>query len=320
MRSSACARTSVPFCGTRRATRPKSGTSSRTGRPASFCSSALQTALPRRSPASKRAGRCGSVAGFHSSGSIPFTIPKRSPARPRRTPSRPYPWAGRLDLAGVGRADGRDQRGVGQRGLGEVQGAEVLELVRVVVLRPEAGDEQGAAVGDPLVREVVDRVEAGRAVEGLRPLHGVDVHGDERRLPVVRVHDVGMPAERLAELERAAREEREALEVVGVRLRGGAVQVLPVVVVMVLEEVDGHVAPGEPAQAHAAVGGAPADRHGERRRRGRPARPRGCRGRAASRRARRCRGGGGPSAARPPRRRGRRSWRRARTRRRRTGP
>ncbi len=114
----------------------------------------------------------------------------------------------------------------------------------MIVLGPEPGHEQRAAVEDALIGEVVDGVEARAAVQRLRPFDGVQVDGDERGLPVVGVHDVGKPGERLRELERAARQEREALEVVAVALRRRSIEVRPIEVVMVLEEVDRDVATG----------------------------------------------------------------------------
>ena len=88
----------------------------------------------------------------------------------------------------------------------------------VVVFLAEAGDEDAAAVEDALVGQVVDRVDGRRRVQRLHPLDGVDVDGDQRGLPVVAVDDVGVEAERLAQLQRPARQEREPLQVVGVAL------------------------------------------------------------------------------------------------------
>ena len=148
-----------------------------------------------------------------------------------------------------------------------------------------------AAAGHPLVGEVVDREDGGRAVQRLRPLDGVHVDGHERRLPVVGVDDVGHEAERLAQLQRAAREEGEALQVVGVALARRAVEVRAIEVAVVLEEVDRHVAAGQPPEPHASARRRPTTIGTcERARRAAPARSSDARRRAASPRARRCRG------------------------------
>ena len=92
------------------------------------------------------------------------------------------------------------------------------------MLAAEASDEHRPALEVALVGEVVNREHAGRAVQRLRPLDGIQVDGHQRGLPVVGVDDVGNEPERLAQLERAARQEREALEVVGIGLPGRAVE------------------------------------------------------------------------------------------------
>jgi hypothetical protein len=167
---------------------------------------------------------------------------------------------GGLDLAGIGGAHGREHGGVVEGGLHEVQRAEVLELAGVVVVLAEPGDEHRATVGDTLVGEVVDRVDGRGAVEGARPLHRVHVDRDERGLPVVGVDDVGQEVQRLRELERAAREEGEPLEVVLVLPAGRAIDVRAVEEAVVLEEVDGDVARRQPPQPHPGARRAPPHR------------------------------------------------------------
>src|SRR5205085_1910324 len=64
-----------------------------------------------------------------------------------------------------------------------------------------------------LEREVVDRDER----RGMRALHEPEVHGRERRRPIVAVHDVGLPCDRRfggAEQRRDLRENAEAPRVV----------------------------------------------------------------------------------------------------------
>ncbi len=151
-----------------------------------------------------------------------------------------------------------------QGGLGEVEGAEVLELGGIVVLGAETGDEQGVTVGHALVGEVVDGVDGRRAVQRTRPFDGVDVDGDERRLPVVSVDHVGHEPDGLRELEGAAGEQREPLQVVAVGLARRSVQVRTIEVPMVLEEVHGHVAARQPPEPHSGPGHAPPHRHVER--------------------------------------------------------
>ena len=166
-----------------------------------------------------------------------------------------------LDLLGVGGADGGEEGGVAQRRLHEVQRSEVLELGGVVVLSPQPGDEHGAAVGHALVGHVVDGEHGGGAVERPGPFHRVDVDGNQRRLPVVGVDHVRHEVDRLAELERAAREEGEALQVVRVALAGRAVEVRPIEVPVVLEEVDRDVAARQVAQPESGAGHAPPHGH-----------------------------------------------------------
>src|SRR5262249_53940928 len=103
-----------------------------------------------------------------------------------------------LDFASVGGAYRRQQRAVVEGGFGEVHRSEVLELPGMVVLAPEPGDEQRPLAPNALMGEVVNGVDARAGVQRLRPLDGVDEDGDERRLPVVRVDDVGDESKRLA--------------------------------------------------------------------------------------------------------------------------
>jgi hypothetical protein len=76
-------------------------------------------------------------------------------------PIEPITKLRRLDLAAIRRADGGQQGAVRDRCLHEVEGAKMLELVRVQVSPAEPGDEQGAWSEHALIREVVDR-EHGR--------------------------------------------------------------------------------------------------------------------------------------------------------------
>jgi hypothetical protein len=62
----------------------------------------------------------------------------------------------------------------------------------------------------------------------------------------VRVQDVGDEANGLAQLDDRTGEEREALEVVVVRISRWAVEIRPIEETMVLDEVDAHVAARQP--------------------------------------------------------------------------
>ena len=146
------------------------------------------------------------------------------------------------------------------RRLHQVHVAEVLELAGPKVLGAKAGDEHRARLEVALVREVVNRVDGGRTVQGARPFHGVDVRGHQRGLPVIRVNDVGDEAQRIAELQRRAREQREAFEVVRIRLARGTVQVRAIEQAVVLDEVDGDVAARQPP--HSDTGARTAVIHG----------------------------------------------------------
>ena len=138
-----------------------------------------------------------------------------------------------------------------------------------------------------------------RAVQRLHPLDGVDVDRHQRGLPVVAVDDVGDEAERLAQLQRAARQEREALQVVGVALGRRAVEIRAVEVAV--DTRGSRPAPRCRAACRRARARAPrpttsaptACRPGPR------ARSRACRRRAASPPARRSPARAAPSAARP---------------------
>ena len=138
----------------------------------------------------------------------------------------------------------------------------MFQLARVVVLAPEAGDEHGVAVEDPLIGEIVDGVDRRRPVERLQPFHGVDVDGNEARLPIVAMNDVGEESQRLAELERAARQVGEPFEIVRITVTGWPVKVGAIEVAVVLEAVDGHVGLRQPAHADPAARRAPP--HGDR--------------------------------------------------------
>ena len=84
---------SRPFWYTMRALMPKIGTRERCGMPNIRWSAALQRFLPDRSSRVYRAVMMGSVAGFHSCWSIPFTIPTNRSRRLMNASWRPNPPA-----------------------------------------------------------------------------------------------------------------------------------------------------------------------------------------------------------------------------------
>ena len=92
----------------------------------------------------------------------------------------------RLDLLGIGRADGGDRARVGEAGLQVADAAVELDAVEARGLRRqlERGEDAGGEAA--LEGDVVDR-------HHRRPRHAVEaqVGGREARLPVVRVHEIG---------------------------------------------------------------------------------------------------------------------------------
>ncbi len=171
----------------------------------------------------------------------------------------------RLDLAGVARRDRGHEGGVVDAALEEVEVVERLQAagvelapgeLRLVVLGP----------GEPaLVRHVVDGEDRGGGGGGRAGLERVQVDGDEPGLPVVDVDDVGHPAQRAAEAERAAREQRVAGQVVEVGAARVAVDAVAIVEGVVLQQVDARVAAREARLPHGAPRLPVADRHGEGR-------------------------------------------------------
>ena len=79
------------------------------------------------------------------------------------------------------------------------------------------------------------------------------VGGDERCVPVVEVNDVGLEIERFDGGEYGAAEEGEALGVVRIGAARGAVYAFAVEVVVVLDEIDGDLAPRQVGHVHGAA-------------------------------------------------------------------
>jgi hypothetical protein len=106
------------------------------GRPSAPAAPALLRALPCRSPASKRCGSSGSLAGFQISVSMPFRMPVQH-ARPRAQHAvQADAELRRLDLARIGRAHGGDRVGELQAGLEHRQLAPELDAVHAAPVVP----------------------------------------------------------------------------------------------------------------------------------------------------------------------------------------
>ena len=120
----------------------------------------------------------------------------------------------RLDFVGVGRRNRRDFRRVVKRALHHVQPAEAL-----VVVRREKPPRQAEIIDDvlgakTLVLQVVNREDRSCAGDAPPVVPRVEHRGNEPRRPVVAVNDVGNPIRLLAEIDRRAAEEGEAVGVV----------------------------------------------------------------------------------------------------------
>ena len=180
-------------------------------------------------------------AGVPDGGVDAVDDPHQCVAPVREHPFERAPARSRLDLAGVGGADGADEVGEHDPGLEEIELAEVLHLLPVEVAPVDAGQQHVPVPEDPLIGHVVDRVERPRPRQP-RPLRGEDllVGGDEAGLPVVGMDDVARLLEAVGKFQDRAREEDEPLGVVGVVL-GAAVERGTVEVGVVADQVDGRV-------------------------------------------------------------------------------
>ena len=150
----------------------------------------------------------------------------------------PLAVVGGLDLVGIGGADGGDLVRVDQAALHKGGRAEELELVAGVGVPAQAHEVLDVVHAEhALVLQVVDgehRVDA--LVEGQGRVLTLEQHGDQARLPVVAVQDVGLVVDQGQGLEHRPVEEGEALALVA----APAVDRGPVVVELVIDEVEGH--------------------------------------------------------------------------------
>ena len=125
------------------------------------CSSSLPAIAARRS--SPRSS--GSVAGFHSSASMPFRMPWNLSDTARSTPSSPAPCSGVWISRAYVRRDGRHLVGEEDAALHRIERAEMLERVGRPVAAVQTGQRKRLGPGGTLIVEVVDRVDRARARE-----------------------------------------------------------------------------------------------------------------------------------------------------------
>ncbi len=185
---------------------------------------------------------------------IPYLVvdPVHHPVQVRAAllqhPLEPVAEGARADLPRVGAADGGEQVREDQRALEEVELAVELEAGGGEEVPPEPGHRHVVVPEHALVGEVVDG-EQGRepAQQRVIAVERAQVDGQEPGLPVVGVDDLRGPAdtgarglERGQTLQGAAAEEHEALAVVPVVAVGGAVEIVAIVVVIVLQQVHRH--------------------------------------------------------------------------------
>src|SRR5205823_6286865 len=93
---------------------------------------------------------------------------------------------------------------------------------------------------DPLIGDVMDRKDRGRAAEErVGPVRGLQIRGDQACLPVVAVDHVRGEGNELAEFERRAAEKSEALVVVRIVLSALAIKPGPSEILLILDKIDG---------------------------------------------------------------------------------
>jgi hypothetical protein len=223
---------------------PISGRSGSAGRPKARSRSALHSAFPERSCAEYVLAMCGSWRGSHS-------VQDPDQVRGARAHDAVEPVAHLRGLY-LPRVLGRDRA----HRLGEEDAALHVAHAAVVLQRVAAQvpgqteDVHGLGADVPLVGDVVDGEDRGRAVErGVVPVERFEVHGQEPGMPVVGVEDVGPLAAAAEVLDGGTGEEREAEMVVAV-----AVEERPVEEGRVLHEDDTQpAAEGPPVEAGAAA-------------------------------------------------------------------
>ncbi len=203
----------MPFCDVNRLTTPSTNAAGSRSSPKRVCSAALLTERRAMRLASKRAARCGSVAGFHTASSMPLRMPVKTPGPLAQQAVEPHPVLGRADLGGVGRRHRGDPVGQREPRLEVADRAVVFDAVQRIGMRRQADPREELARKLSLKRQVVHRHDRARP----RRASVMEQRGNEARLPVVGVDDVGPITRDGAAGDRggARGERREAKPVVG---------------------------------------------------------------------------------------------------------
>ncbi len=139
----------MPFCQVRRLTTQKSGAVGRFQAEARLDARAVGGAPAERARRVGARRGVGSVAGFHTSVSMPLTMPVSTSRAGAQQAVEAHAAARRADLGGVGRADGGDRVGELQAALQEADIAVILDAVDARRLR-RAGRRSAKIAGGKL--------------------------------------------------------------------------------------------------------------------------------------------------------------------------
>jgi len=147
-----------------------------------------------------------------------------------------------LDLGGVGGTDRGDQIGAPDPGLEKTDLAEKLKVAaRLTEFRSKSQLGEHRLRKDPLEGEIVDGEDRDRLGEkGIILVLMLEHPGDEGRLPVVAVDDMGFPMEKFDGLQHRLAKEEKTLGIVGKILAGGGVDIIvgPFEKGFVIEKID----------------------------------------------------------------------------------
>ena len=144
---------------------------------------------------------------------MPLTMPCRRSPRLRDQPVEPHAELGRADFLGIGRADRGDRAGRLQPGLEEADAAIIFDAVDRKGTRRQAElgeDPQPKCPWKAMLWMVITVACRGRSAVA-------QIGGRQRRLPVMRMDDIGQLARDRAagDVGRRPGERGEALPVVG---------------------------------------------------------------------------------------------------------
>ena len=171
---------------------------------------------------------------------------------------------GTLDLLGIATADCVDRVGEDQPGLHQVQLAVELHLMPVEVSPVESGQQHVPVPELPLIGHVVDREQTG---DPFIPRRGAildfQVGRNQAGLPIVGMQHVDVQVEQPNCLEDRAAEEDKPLAIVDVVLAVGPVEFVAIEVLILLDQVDRHVATRQRALKQMAGDHLAADRYDE---------------------------------------------------------